>query len=181
MRVKYTGLKYLREYARHLKNLREEDKYTRFAGNTTDYRIDQLILSMLYNPEQHHLFTAKAEGRIVGFVHLALDSGNSWELAVSVDSDQQGKGIADMLMSESIKWASLQGIENMFMHCIVENKKIQHLAKKHGLKVIEKCGSDITAQVKLPKPNYSDVLENYIKDKVDTWKNILKYQVNLFK
>lgn len=180
MIIKHTGTRYLKEYSHHLKNLQSSDKYTRFGTNVSDYTIDAIILSMLYNPEKHVMFTAKDSGKIVGFCHLAIDHGTTWELAVSVDSDRQGKGIADKLMGSAIEWAKMNGIESMFMHCISENKKIQHLAKKHNLRVTERAGSDITAKVHLPQATTVDRFKYFFDEKSETMKNILNLQMKLF-
>jgi GNAT superfamily N-acetyltransferase len=150
MNIKHTGTKFLKEYAQHLKALPKGDKYTRFGSSVNDYAIDKLILSMLYSPESHHLFAAKNGRTIVGFAHLCCDHGTTWELAVSVDSDQQGKGVGNKLMAAAIEWAKSNGVQSMFMHCINENKKIQHLARKHNLTVVEKEGGEITSKIILP-------------------------------
>ena len=160
MNIRYTGTKYLKEYSEHLKNLPISDRYSRFGFTVGDCAIDKLILSMNYNPSEHHLFTAKIEDKIVGFVHLASESTHGWELAVSVDSAYQGQGVADKLMAYSILWAKARHIKSLFMHCISENKVIQHIARKHNLKVIERDGHDITAQVMLPEIT----LREYVRD-----------------
>jgi GNAT superfamily N-acetyltransferase len=160
MNIRHTGTKYLKEYGNHLKELPINDRYTRFGFTVGECAIDKLILSMVYHPEQHHLFTAMVDNKIVGFTHLALEADGSRELAVSVNSDQQGKGIADQLMAYTIRWAKTKHIKSMFMHCINENKKIQHLARKHNLKVVYRDGCDITAQVMLPQITILEYLRN---------------------
>ena len=180
MSIKYTGTRYLREYALHLKGLPQHDRYTRFGASVSETTIDTLILSMLYNPEMHHLFTSMENGKIIGFAHLAIDHGATWELAVSVDSDYQGQGIGDRLMSAAINWAKLHGIESMFMHCISNNKKIQHLATKHGLKVIERSGSEITSEMKLPEPTSLDHIKEYTGNQMHTLSKIARLNMKLF-
>lgn len=163
LKIQYTDTTLLSEYACHLKNLNPQDRYTRFGYTVTDYNIDQLILHMLYHPTEHHLFVGRRDDLIVGFTHLALcDSG--WELAVSVGYQYQGLGIGNKLMSYAIDWARTHGVDSLFMHCIRDNQRIQHLATKHGLQVIERSGPDITAQVKLPPPTQSDYTVDFVRE-----------------
>ena len=86
MKIQYSDVNVLSEYATHLKNLSEADRYTRFCYSIKDENIDNFILSILYNAGDHHLFTAIIEDKIVGFGHLARE-GNDWELAVSIDGN----------------------------------------------------------------------------------------------
>lgn len=153
----------LPDYATHLKNLTAEDRYTRFGFGVKDETIDQVILNVLYHPEDHHLFVAELDSEIVGFGHLAREGAN-WELAVSVEREYQGQGVGDALMSEMISWGKIHGIHSVFMHCITQNQKIQHLARKHGLRTVEREGADITAKVDLPDPTIIDYTRNYLEE-----------------
>jgi len=156
----------LHEYARHLKNLTPEDRYTRFGYTVKNEIIDCVILNVLYHPADHHLFVAEIDNKLVGFGHLSRE-GQDWELAVSVEHDMQRQGIGNALMDEMIKWGKMHGIHSVFMHCITENRKIQHLARKHGLRTVERSGAEITAQVKLPDPTIVDYARNYLEEQRD--------------
>lgn len=163
MKIQYTTVEVLGDYAQHLKDLPPQDRATRFGYAASNYNIDQLILSMLYHPEDHHLFVARQDKDAIGFTHLArCDHG--WELAVSVASEYQGQGIANQLMIHTIGWARTHGVHSLFMHCIRNNQLIQHLATKHGLHVIERSGIDITAQVTLPPATTSDYTVDFVQE-----------------
>ena len=71
MKIQHADTSVLAAYANHLKNLTDSDKYTRFCYNVKDENIDKFILSVLYNSDDHHLFTATKDNKIVGFGHLA--------------------------------------------------------------------------------------------------------------
>lgn len=175
MKIQQSKIEYLREYAQHLKNLKDEDRYTRFGYNPGPTAIDQMILDILYNQDKHFLFTYYDGDRIVGFGHLAREA-NDWELAVSVESDYQGRGIADSLMSYMISWGKTHGVHVVYMHCITENQKIQHLARKYGLKTIDRSGHEITAQVELPEPTVIDYTTNFIREQTELATDIVKLQ-----
>lgn len=163
MKIQHADVSVLAEYAQHLKGLSEADRYTRFCYAIKDENIDRFILSVLYNADDHHLFTANIQDKIVGFGHLARE-GNDWELAVSVDSNQQGKGVADTLMSHMIDWGKTRGIHSVFMHCIVQNQKIQHLARKHGLRLVDRDGAEVTSRVDLPPATPMDYTADFLRE-----------------
>jgi len=172
MKIQYTTIEVLGDYAQHLKALNTQDRYTRFGYTASDYNIDQLILHMLYHPEEHHLFVASQGDAVVGFTHLAK-SNHNWELAVSVRGNLQGQGIGNQLMAYAINWAQTHGVNSLFMHCIRDNQRIQHLATKHGLHVIERSGGDITAQVNLPPPTATDYTVDFVREQQDLLDQIL--------
>lgn len=163
MKIQHSDISVLADYAQHLKNLSESDRYTRFCYNIKDENIDKFILSILYSPDDHNLFTAIVNNKIVGFGHLARDN-NDWELAVSVDSDQQGQGVANGLMDFMIGWGKTRGIHSVFMHCITQNTKIQHLARKHGLRTVERDGAEVTSKVDLPPPTPMDYTTDFMRE-----------------
>ena len=165
-KIQHCTAEILGDYAQHLKALGTQDRYTRFGYTASDYNIDQLILHMLYHPEEHHLFVARQDEDAIGFTHLArCDHG--WELAVSVSASSQGRGIGNQLMAHAIDWARTHGVDRVFMHCIRDNQRIQHLASKHGLNVIERSGADITAQVNLPPPTTTDYTVDFVREQQD--------------
>ena len=178
MKIQYDTFDVLDVYARHLKALTPEDRYTRFGYTITDYSIDQLILKVLYNKSHNHLFTAKKNGIIIGFGHVASE-GNDWELAVSVDQEYQGQGVAGDLIRFMIDWGKVHGIHSVYMHCINDNKKIQHLAHKHGLRMVERSGSELTACVELPNATPADYTKDFMREQHELMLDMARLQKRL--
>jgi RimJ/RimL family protein N-acetyltransferase len=166
MKIQHADIGALAVYASHLKSLTEEDRYTRFCNSIKDEGIDQFILSILYHPDDHHLFTATLDDEVVGFGHLARE-GDDWELAVSVDSSCQGQGVANNIMNFMIVWGKTRSIHSVFMHCITQNQKIQHLARKHGLRMVERDGSEVTSKVDLPPATPMDYTADFLREQKD--------------
>ena len=157
MYIKQSDIFSLKDYAEHLKALPEKDKYSRFGFKINDFSIDQLMLRIAYEPDNHVLWRATdSDDTYVGWGHMAKD-GNSWELAVSVDHAHQGKGIGSKLIKDMLEWAKYKNIDEVYMHCIEDNKVIQHLAQKHGLKTRERGGGERTAAIEIPEPNLFEV------------------------
>jgi len=180
MKIQHADISVLAMYAMHLKNLSDVDKYTRFCYNINDENIDRFILSILYNAEDHHLFTATIDEKIVGFGHLAHE-GDNWELAVSVDSDRQGQGVANRIMDFMIDWGKTRGVHSVFMHCITQNAKIQHLARKHGLRMVERDGAEITSRVDLPAPTPLDYTAQFLQEQQTILEQIVDLQRRMVK
>ena len=44
--------------------------------------------------------------------------------------------ICQQLFERGVTWARMNGAENIFMHCLTENKVIQHIARKGGMTVV---------------------------------------------
>lgn len=180
MKIQHADVSVLAEYAQHLKNLSEADRYTRFCYAIKDENIDQFILTILYNADDHHLFTAEINNNIVGFGHLARE-GTDWELAVSVDGKYQGRGAADQLMDFMIDWGKTRGIHSVFMHCITQNQKIQHLARKHGLRMIDRDGAEVTSRVDLPPPTPLDYTAQFLQEQQNILEQIVDLQRRMIK
>ena len=149
-----TNIYKINDYSRHLKNLTDEDKISRFGYLVTDHMIDQLILNMCYHPSEHELWYARTDDTRVGWGHLARNPDNSWELAVSVDKDYQRKGIGNKLIAEMLEFAKFHHISEIYMHCIEDNRVIQHLASKHELKTKEHGSGERTAALAVPEPTF---------------------------
>lgn len=175
MKIQHSRIEHLREYAEHLKNLSDEDRYTRFGYAASSQAIDSMILNILYHQDEHHIFTYYTDGHIVGFGHLARED-DAWELAVSVDKGYQGRGIANELMDHMIAWGKTHGVEVLYMHCITENQKIQHLARKHGLKSWDRSGHELTSRVRLPEPTVMDYTANFVREQSDLAADIVRLQ-----
>ena len=180
MKIQHDTFDVLDAYGRHLKNLTPEDRHTRFGYAVNDYSIDQLILKILYSKPDNHLFTARKNGAIVGFGHIAAE-GDDWELAVSVDLEYQGQGVAGQLIDFMINWGKVHGIHSVYMHCISDNKKIQHLAQKHGLRMIDRSGTEITARVELPRATALDYTNDFIREQVDLLQQMRQLQQQMVK
>lgn len=154
----------IKKYSDHLKALPDNDKISRFGIKMTDFSIDQLMLSLTYHPNDHELFKAiDANGEVSGWGHMARD-GSSWELALSVDKNYQRKGVGNALIAEMLRWAKVHHIEKVYMHCIEDNKVIQHLAAKHKLTTRERSQGERTAALELPDPSWFDINSQYWKE-----------------
>ena len=53
------------------------------------------------------------------------------------------------------------------MHCIENNRVIQHLAKKHELKTRDKGDGERTAAIEVPEPNFVEANTQLFKEQAE--------------
>ena len=181
MQIKRTNILRLKEYSQHLKQLSIEDKLSRFGLYINDHAIDQFMLSMAYNPQDHFLWYAEIDHKLVGWGHLAKIDEEKWELAVSVDIMYQRKGIGNKLMGEMLTWAKFHNITEIFMNCIENNKVIQHLANKHNLQTINKGNGERTVAISVPEPTIFEQSGRLLKEQTEIMNDFAALRDRLFK
>lgn len=179
--VQQTSIYRINEYSEHLKNLTDQDKISRFGYLITSYMVDQFILDICYNPKEHELWYADIEDKRIGWGHMAKNNDNSYEMAVSVTKNYQGQGVANKLISEMILWAKLHQVSEVYMHCLEDNHVIQHLARKHDLKLKERGQGERTAAFKVPDPTLFELTEKKLKEQKEIIKEIKNLQNRLTK
>lgn len=170
--IQHTNIYKIHDYSVHLKSLLDEDKFSRFGYVVKDQNIDQLILDMCYHPEDHELWYARTDDTRVGWGHMAKNSDGSWELAVSVQKDFQRQGIGNKLICEMLEWAKFHNVHEVFMHCIEDNKVIQHLALKNELKTKERGGGERTAAIEVPEPTFFETNTHLFKEQAEIMKDM---------
>lgn len=174
-----TNIYKIPDYSRHLKSLTDEDKISRFGYLITDHMVDQFILSMCYHPEDHELWYARTDDTRVGWGHLAKNPDGTWELAVSVQKEYQRQGIGDKLITEMLEFAKFHQIPEVYMHCIEDNRVIQHLASKHELKTKERGAGERTAALEVPQPTLLESNTQLWKEQSEILKEMGKLRSRL--
>lgn len=177
--VHHTNIYKIYDYSQHLKNLTVGDKISRFGYPATDHSIDQMILSMCYNPSYHELWYARTEDQRVGWGHLAKNQDGSWELAVSVQHDYQRQGIGNQLINEMMSFAKFHKITEVYMHCIEDNRVIQHLASKNQLQTKERGGGERTASIEVPEPTFIEANQQLWKEQKEIFNEFGKLRNRL--
>jgi GNAT superfamily N-acetyltransferase len=179
MKINHTTIYKIGEYRNHLTELTLGDKISRFGYQASDQAIDQLILNMCCNPEDHELWYARDDGERVGWGHMAKNDDGSWELAVSVQHDQQRKGIGNQLITEMLAWAKFHYITEVYMHCIEDNRVIQHLASKNNLKTKSRGDGERTASIEVPSLTLFESTDQRFKEQTEIIHEIGKLQKRL--
>jgi GNAT superfamily N-acetyltransferase len=181
MQVHHTNIYKISDYSRHLKALTPDDKVSRFGYPASDHSIDQLVLRMCYHPQDHELWYARDDGERVGWGHMAKNEDGSWELAVSVQKDFQRQGIGNQLITEMLAWAKFHHITEVYMHCIEDNRVIQHLANKNELRTRSRGDGERTASIEVPNPTVFEANAQLFKEQKEIFDEFGKLRNRLTK
>lgn len=125
----------------HLKRLDVNDRYMRFFATISD-RVLESYVNNTINLSREKSFGIFAQDRItlVAFAHVSgeerVKGGNRAELGISVDKQFRNKGFARRLMDRILVYCKANDIHTLYMSCLRENKAMQHLAQKTGLRVV---------------------------------------------
>lgn len=166
-------------YGTHLKQLPPASRQTRFGAPVSDYTIDQLILSMVYHPTQHRLWRAERDGVPVGWGHMSDCGDGVWELALSVDAEYQRTGVGDAIIKTLLQWSKLHGVAEVIMHCVEDNRTVQHLADRHGLRTVSRGDGERTAAMSVPSATPLEVISHRIDDQLQTLRELSSVQRRL--
>ena len=181
MQIHHTNIYKISDYSRHLKALKPDDKVSRFGYPASDHSIDQLVLNMCYHPQDHELWYARDDGDRVGWGHMAKNSDGSWELAVSVQKEFQRQGIGNQLITEMLAWAKFHHISEVYMHCIEDNRVIQHLANKNELRTRSRGDGERTATIEIPNPTIFEANTQMLKEQKEIFDEFGKLRNRLTK
>lgn len=179
--VKHTNIYKIHEYSRHLKNLTDADKYSRFGYGVSSNTIDQLVLSMCYSPKDHELWFAEINDQRIGWGHMANNKDGTWELAVSVDHDYQRQGVGNTLINEMLIFAKFHYIPEVYLHYIEDNYVIQHLAAKNKLKTKLRNNGKHIVSLEIPNPTILEVTDQRLKEQAEIIQEIRNLQNRLAK
>src|SRR5262249_15962080 len=119
------------EYRDHLLRLDRESRNRRFSGGVSDEFITQHAASANGLSVIVHGFFV--DGTLRGAAELrSLRSflGREGEAAFSIEQPWQSHGVGTVLLERTLLSARNRGIKTLQMHCLVENQRMQQLARK---------------------------------------------------
>ncbi len=123
-----------------------------YAGRTSEW--DSII----------HVFVVGGEIRAAAELRRIGDqwSGEA-EAAFSVETDYQNKGIGSELLGRVVRSARNRGIDRLYMNCLLENRKMQRVAKKHEAMLQFEQG-EVIGRVRPGVPTYLSIWSEAIED-----------------
>lgn len=114
------------------------DRRLRFGNAINDDYIRTYVDQTFHKVGKTHMwFIVEDKDKIVASCHVAYSKAQDMaELGLTVSPDYRNKKIGQELFTRGVTWARMHGAQNIFMHCLSENKAIQHIAKKGGMTVV---------------------------------------------
>jgi GNAT superfamily N-acetyltransferase len=114
----------------HLLRLSPEERRLRFSGAVSD---DFIIAHCDRIGWLRAVIVAVFEdGVLRGAAELQLETGAAGraELAVTVETAWQDRGIGTELLGHAITVAANRAMRSIYMICLIDNKRMQHVARK---------------------------------------------------
>lgn len=120
--------------ANHFIRLNRNSNQQRFFNYRSEEMLSELVSSFKTNFRFDHywiLFQDRNQN-VIGIGQLTLDMNGGGEIAISVDDNQQNKGLGKKIMSELISLSKELELKFVEMSCLVSNRKICSLVKQFG-------------------------------------------------
>ena len=90
--------------------------------------------------------------KVVATCHVNYDvKTNTAELGLTVSPQYRNQKLGQELYNRGVTWARMKGAETIFMHCLSENKTMQHIARKAGMSVVTLDPSEKQSSIKVEK------------------------------
>jgi RimJ/RimL family protein N-acetyltransferase len=115
--------------------------------------------------------------RIIASCHVSIDKKTGTaEMGCTVSPDCRNQKIGQELFNRGITWARMAGAENVFMHCLSENKVIQHIAQKGGMTVVTIDPSEKESTIQVKQNRFEAGFKDYIMDQIAIYDAAIRQQ-----
>lgn len=130
----------------HFKALDPEDRRLRFGLPLGDPGLDAYVERIDFAKDD--VLAVRDEClRIVGAIHAAR-AGSAAELGLSVLPGFRSIGIGTALLERALVRVRNRGLASIYIHCLVENAAIMHIARKLGMRIV-RDGAETDAYLQL--------------------------------
>lgn len=146
----------------HFHTLSDKDRRLRFGHSPSNDMVDSYIDTSLAQGAKSRThadfwFGVKIGVELVATMHVAIRNDTA-EFAFTVDEQHRGKKLGQLLFARGYQLVSEYSIHKIFMLCLSENKAMQHIAKKFGMKLEASAGeieSFLNVDTHAPLPVFS--------------------------
>jgi GNAT superfamily N-acetyltransferase len=111
---------------------------------------------------------------LIGVAHVGVGP-ESAEFGVSVRPGARGCGVGSALFERANLFARTHMIRTMFMHCLLENRTMMHIARKSGMRIVAESG-EADAYLELPPAGITTITRELMSDRVALFDFAMKSQ-----
>ena len=122
----------------HFLALNAEDRRLRFGNPISDEAVRAYVAHLDFGRDGLFAY-ADARRRIVGVAHVAVTASNA-EIGLSVLPCGRGQGLGTHLFERAAAFACERGVARINMHFLAENRAVQHIAAKAGMRIESHSG-----------------------------------------
>ena len=156
-----------------------EDRRLRFGFQIPETSVKEYIeksISIDYGYSSMW-FVVDDGDRIVASCHVSLNRDtNTAEMGCTVSPDYRNQKVGQELFNRGITWARMAGAEHVFMHCLSENKVIQHIAKKGGMTVVTLDPSEKESTIQVKQNRFEAGFKDYVMDTIAVYDMAIRQQ-----
>lgn len=148
----------------HFLRMSPQDRYCRFFGTVSDDVAARYVDAI--NWQKSVLYGYFVGSKLVGLAELVC--GQSWwnrtaEIAVSVDEDQRGNGLGEMILHRALLAARNRLIDDVSLTCLYDNHAMVRLAAKNGAE-LHHSSEAIVAHFHSGPPSLRTLFEEHAMD-----------------
>jgi GNAT superfamily N-acetyltransferase len=157
----------------HLLTLAREDRRLRFGATLDDAAVRGYVERIDF--ERDAVFGVFADDlSLAGVAHVA-SAGAAAEFGVSVVPDVRGRGVGSALFARAGVHARTHHVRELYMHCLLENRTMMHIARKSGMRIVAESG-EADAWLALPPAGIATVTEEFMAERIGLFDFALKQQ-----
>ena len=148
----------------HLLRLDNDTRRMRFGMPVNDKFINEYAANSQDWDNVVHVYLVNGDVRAAAELRRIGDrwSGEA-EAAFSVETAYQDNGIGSDLLGRLVRSARNRGIDRLYMNCLLENRKMQRIAKKFEASLQFDHG-DVIGRVRPGFPTYLSIWSEAIED-----------------
>ena len=84
----------------------------------------------------YHAQVLTQEQTLLGYHVLMLSPGEAHLLNITVDPEQQGRGLALHMLGELTRWSQAQGAQSLWLEVRVSNARARQIYERYGFKAV---------------------------------------------
>jgi RimJ/RimL family protein N-acetyltransferase len=124
---------------RHYRALSPEDLRLRFGYAVPHAVIRQYLKGIDFEKDAvFGVFDEKLT--LIGAAHLAFVEPGVAELGFSVLPAWRKQGVGWALMERAVRRARNAGVAELYLHCLIDNNVVRHMATKLGMRLVSSSG-----------------------------------------
>ena len=147
----------------HFLAITGEDRRLRFGNPLSDDAVRAYVEHLDFKRDGMFAYV-DARRRIVGAAHVAVLAAEA-EIGLSVLPCGRGKGLGTHLFERAAAFACERGVARINMHYLAENRAMQHIAVKAGMR-IESHSGESDAYLAVPAERLQQMEQEFLAHNV---------------